>query len=460
MRLSLAIALAAAALLASAGIVISPIEADQVVLKVPGDCFFGESTTQHLRAAHTHVLLTGPRAGRTTGAIAPATTTKPTSDGDDRIRQRWGDGKSFYCVDTFCITSGMAHGIAHGITAFSHIHGTRGKASVVAGGNHAPLQHCHGAHGASPPAGFYLINTLHAYFDISCLVIYDSPKIHRLQLNPGLVSRPHSGSPGGSAAPPAPRLPGTRRRKGERRSDRQRQHDLVCVVNTENGNPAFNFRKDEVLHSLSQLLPLSRPRRLPPSWRSKVLLVDFSHSLCTSPPMQARRTMHANADSFSPLQDSKNTRGFRGTGPTILPNVPIKPETALTTPRFSPPPVVYPFAFAFTSVSTAPSFVAGDTLPAWEAAGALQWRDCGPYWRFMRELKTSLVRERCEVASYVCIPTWAMRHNSSDILEEQSERGVGRAYSQYPIRHTGYLSIYSYDTVSSASPSYITNRVD
>ncbi|XP_044721629.1 uncharacterized protein HRG_04544 [Hirsutella rhossiliensis] len=46
MRLSLAIALAAAALLASAGIVISPIEADQVVLKVPGDCFFGEVTPQ------------------------------------------------------------------------------------------------------------------------------------------------------------------------------------------------------------------------------------------------------------------------------------------------------------------------------------------------------------------------------------------------------------------------------
>lgn len=46
MRQSLTVVLAAAASLASANFIISPIEADQVVPKQSGDCFFGVTTPQ------------------------------------------------------------------------------------------------------------------------------------------------------------------------------------------------------------------------------------------------------------------------------------------------------------------------------------------------------------------------------------------------------------------------------
>lgn len=46
MQPSLSVALAAAASLASAGIVISPIEANQIVPRMPGDCIFGQVTPQ------------------------------------------------------------------------------------------------------------------------------------------------------------------------------------------------------------------------------------------------------------------------------------------------------------------------------------------------------------------------------------------------------------------------------
>lgn len=46
MKTSITLLLAAAASLASAGIVITPIEANQIVDKVSGDCFFGVVTPQ------------------------------------------------------------------------------------------------------------------------------------------------------------------------------------------------------------------------------------------------------------------------------------------------------------------------------------------------------------------------------------------------------------------------------
>ncbi|KAG5944945.1 hypothetical protein E4U59_006584 [Claviceps monticola] len=46
MRASLALLLGAAVSLSSAGLVITPIQDDQIVKKVPNDCIFGEVTPQ------------------------------------------------------------------------------------------------------------------------------------------------------------------------------------------------------------------------------------------------------------------------------------------------------------------------------------------------------------------------------------------------------------------------------
>ncbi|POR32536.1 hypothetical protein TPAR_07256 [Tolypocladium paradoxum] len=63
MKTSLAIILAAAASLASAGIVITPIEANQIVDKASGDCFFGVVTPQGCGHRSKSLICPSPKRG-------------------------------------------------------------------------------------------------------------------------------------------------------------------------------------------------------------------------------------------------------------------------------------------------------------------------------------------------------------------------------------------------------------